>query len=277
MKKLLLLTLCLVGGTALFAQDKRHNFEVAYEVSDYEYREPHMENTMSLGGVKQGVSVSYLRRSVRSAELNEQDRSFASVEFRYMTGDVDYDGSVCNWGSGVCWPNKSNNLTDYYFELALKTGWAFKLAQPLELWPYLGVGWRYLRNHLEEGGNAGYLRTSTYVYMPLGLQLKYQAADSLKFSLSGEFDWLLSGQQYSDIPFTGGITNDQTQGYGVRAGLRADWALSSWASMFVEPFWRYWHVQNSEEVYLRMGGNLYAMREPFNTTREYGVRVGFVF
>ena len=270
MKKLLLLALCLVGGTALFAQDKRHNFDISYEISDYKYEEPRGNTPISLSGVKQGVSVTYLRRSVRSADFNEQDRSFASVEFRYMSGDVDYDGWLVDNEHGTATPDKYNNLTDYYFELAVKTGWAFKLARPLELWPYLGVGMRYLRNHLEQGSQYGYLRTSSYVYMPLGLQIKYQATDRLKLSLTGQFDWLLAGQQYSDISGTGGITNDQTQGYGVRAGLRADWALTSWANVFVEPFWRYWHVQNSE---ICCGG----WYEPFNTTREYGVRVGFAF
>ena len=76
--------------------------------------------------------------------------------------------------------------------------------------------------------------------------------------------------------------NSQRKGFGARASVKAEQELGQTA-IFVEPFVRYWKIQNSKFDYYYaedMGGGWYKLHggiEPFNTTREYGIRVGIAF
>ncbi len=277
-KKILGICLGLALCVPAFALEKRHQFELAAETSAYTYKEPHLDHPMKLTGAKYGASAVYTRRSLRSAYVTDEDPTFARLELRYMTGDVDYDGWKGNI-LGVGTDFSASNLRDYYVEAALKAGWKFQLTQPLSLSPYLGIGWRYLRNHLEESGEGGYLRTSTYIYMPLGLQAAYQVTDRFSLALNGQFDWLLSGQQFSDDS-SGGVYNDQDKGYGVRVSVKAQAELGK-VGVFVEPFWRYWQIQNSQPQYFKVwylgAWHLVEEREPYNKTQEWGIRAGITF
>ena len=121
MKKTLWIFLGLALCMPAHALDKRHTFEVAAETSVYKYQEPHLTHPMKLTGAKYGVSAVYTRNSLLSAQVNEQDRSFASLELRYLAGDVDYDGWKGDFlGNGETF--SANNLHDYYMEASLKTG-----------------------------------------------------------------------------------------------------------------------------------------------------------
>lgn len=83
MKKILLaLTVCMLC-LPLFAKDKQHRLDVAVELSDYGYREPHMEYPIHITAKKQGVSLVYTRQSVLSHDLTDDDPSFAIIELRY--------------------------------------------------------------------------------------------------------------------------------------------------------------------------------------------------
>lgn len=277
---LCLVAICLPG----WAQDKKHNLEIAYEHSDYTYKEPHMEYPIKLSGKKNGVSVQYLQRSVlTSGDVSDSDRSFAMLNFRYMNGDVDYDGWL-QWTDGSVTPSSASNLKDYYFEASLKVGAVYRLADPLDIWPYLGLGWRQLRNHMEQSGEGGYLRTSTYIYLPIGTNLRYKTSEKVSFTLNGQFDILLHGNQYSRMTdtsmFLDDSSNHQSQGYGIRASVRGDVNMGK-IGLFVEPFWRYWHIQNSDEEWFYIGGDPsnpgLSLVEPFNTTQEWGIRAGITF
>ncbi len=284
MKKIGLLVFTALLCLPVFAQDKKHNLEIAYEHSDYKYKEPHMANPIKTSGKKNGVSLKYTQRSIlTSGDVSDSDNSFASLEFRYMNGDVDYDGWM-HWTSGAVTPFSASNLKDYYFEAALKIGAVYRLADPLDIWPYLGLGWRQLRNHAEEMGAGGYQRTSTYIYLPLGTNLRYKASEKVSFTLNGQFDVLLHGNQYSRMTdtalFGDDSSNRQDKGYGIRVSVRGDVNMGK-VGMFVEPFWRYWHIQNSEEQWFYPGGDPtqpgVSLVEPFNTTTEWGIRAGITF
>lgn len=280
MKKIGIIVGLLLLSLGAFAQDKLHNLQIAYEVSNYKYREPGLMYLRAQP--KQGISILYTRRSVLSGDVSESDRSFASLEFRYMTGKVDYHG-----GRFDGTPLTLYNLKDYYFEGVLRVGAAYDLNENWELWPYLGFGWRQLRNHLEEGGPGGYLRESTYWYLPIGLNTRFHTESGWNFVLNGEFDWLLKGTQYSGemdlgepIGTLDGNTNAQNQGYGVRISLKAEKSLGK-IGLFVEPFWRYWHIQNSsiggKDLINYPGWYLDGFYEPKNYTHEYGLKAGITF
>ena len=296
MKKLICFLVALFICLPVLAEEKRHKLEVAYEHSDYGYREPHMEYPIHDFGKKQGFSLVYTRNSVLSDEVNEDDPSFAQLEFRYMNGKVDYDGY---WSDGT--PLKLKDEKDYYTEVALKFGRYYQLASSLKLWPYLGVGYRGLRNGKDEyidlgGGEYGYVyqRTSTYIYIPLGTSLSYDLNDAIRLTLNGQFDWLFRGNQNSHTGDmfinTNSISNKQHKGFGLRASLKLEADMGKFG-IFVEPFWRYWKIQNSKKeyfYYVDAGGNIIIdpgtgeplmgyIVEPFNITREYGIRAGIYF
>lgn len=284
MKKLLGMLLLAVLCLPVSAQDKKHNLEIAYEHSDYTYKEPHMEYPIKTSGKKNGVSFRYLQRSVLThGDVSDSDRSFAMLDFRYMNGDVDYDGWM-QYTNGTVTPFSASHLKDYYFEASLKVGAVYRLADPLDIWPYLGLGWRQLRNHAEQMGSGGYQRTSTYIYLPIGTNLRYKASEAVWFTLNGQFDVLLHGNQYSrmtdTVMFLDDSSNRQSQGYGIRASVRGDVNLGK-VGLFVEPFWRYWHIQNSEEQWFYSASNpsqpVLSLVEPFNTTQEWGIRAGITF
>ena len=243
-----------------------------------------MDNPIKDSGRKNGVSVKYIQRSVLTwGDMSEEDHSFASLEFRYMNGDVTYDGWLENLITGDVTPYSESHIKDYYFEAAVKIGAVYRLADPLELWPYLGIGWRQLRNHSEEGV-GGYQRTSTYFYLPIGTNVRYKVSEKVSFTLNGQFDVLLHGNQYSrmtDSPiFMDDSSNAQNEGYGIRVSVRGDVNMGK-IGLFVEPFWRYWHIQNSEEEWFYVGRDPanpgIALVEPFNTTSEWGIRAGICF
>ena len=288
MKKLLLCVAACLLALPVLAKDKQHRLDVAVELSDYGYREPHMEYPIHITAKKQGVSLVYTRQSVLSHDLTDDDPSFAIIELRYMDGKSDYDGYLMN---GT--PFKVEDEKDYYMEAALKIGARYRLMAPLSLRPYMGVGWRSLRNgsdgYITSGGVTGYTyqRTSTYIYIPLGAFLKYDMTDYLSFTLNGEFDWLIHGNQNSHVDDSwnvNSVSNPQHKGYGLRLSFKGKLDMGKFG-LFVEPFWRYWKIQNSSKAWYNLldeHGNIIVpnagyLVEPFNITREYGIKAGITF
>lgn len=94
MKKILIAVFALLVMAPANAQDKKHNFSLAFETSDYSYKEPSIEYPPHWTGTMYGVSAKYTGRGLfsDSAEDFASDRSFLNLEFRYMQGDTDYDG-----------------------------------------------------------------------------------------------------------------------------------------------------------------------------------------
>ena len=115
--------------------------------------------------------------------------------------------------------------------------------------------------------------------MPIGLNTIWQVTDRFSLTLNGQFDWLLSGRQFSDDS-SGGVYNDQDEGYGVRVSVKAQADFNK-IGVFVEPFWRYWQIQNSQPQYFKVwysgAWHLVEEREPYNKTQELGLRVGISF
>ena len=283
MKKILVIGVLLGLGVVCFAEDKMHNFQVAYEMSNYKYSEPKVMNLKAMP--KYGFSLQYMRRSVLSREWLEEDPSFAILDFRYMIGDVDYKGALLD---GT--PLSVSNLKDYYIELGLRLGKEYDLGLAWRIAPYFGLGYRRLTNHLEEAGTIGYLRESRYVYMPFGMNLRYTTEYGTNVMLNTEIDWLLRGSQYSGVMHDAliigsdtydlaGNRNKQDQGYGLRTSLKLE---KSWEKigLFVEPFIRYWHIQNSNieaKEIVGTGLALDGFYEPKNWTYEYGLKAGITF
>lgn len=252
MKKLILL-LVVFTALPLCAQQA---FEVAYETSSYTYREPDGSTPIRLKGRMQGASLRYENRLASAF--------FFALDGRWMGGTTDYSGWLM---SNPPTSHKFDDIGDYYYEGRLHLGSVLDLSQSLQVWLSTGLAYRYLKDHLNKDP-YGYLRESNYVYMPFTGELRLKGG-ICELDLRGEFDYLLIGWQKSHMTQRT-LHHDQREGYGVRvsAKLQVNFDKKK-TGVFVEPFYRYWNIRDSEE----RGGYM----EPHNTTKEIGLRAGFAF
>lgn len=253
MKKLLLFLLVFTA----FPLCAKQSLEVAYETSNYTYREPDGDTPIRLKGRMQGGSIRYENHIEESA-------IFFALDGRWMGGTTDYDGWL------MATPPISHqfeDIGDYYYEGRLHLGRVVDSSESTQVWVGTGLAYRYLKDHLNKDP-SGYLRESNYVYMPFTGELRFKGG-VWAVDLRGELDYLLFGWQESHMQ-QGTLRHDQTEGYGIRLSAKVQVNLDGHKSgIFVEPFYRYWDISDSES----RGGYL----EPHNTTREVGVRVGIAF
>ena len=91
-----------------------------------------------------------------------------------------------------------------------------------------------------------------------------------------EYDWFLGGRQYSHLEDAPGYSqtlyNKQSRGYGLRGAFKLA-REGELLEFFIEPFVRYWHIEDSE---LNCSSELCGL-EPNNRTEEYGARLGVKF
>ena len=170
------------------------------------------------------------------------------------------------------------------------------MGDVVDFCPYLGFGYRYLVNDGSKVDEAAYKRVSQYYYMPIGTKISKSFSSGFSITLTGEFDWLIAGEQSSRIgdliyQMSGGevetdyVHNYQRKGWGARFGLKVDIPITKKIGLFVEPYYRMWKIQNSGwgESDTTHSGSTYwywydlPFTEPFNTTRERGIRAGIYF
>jgi hypothetical protein len=280
--KTLLPTFLLIKSLSMATAE--HNFSIAYEMENYKYQEPGL---MSLSGIKRGLCAQYVITRKDNPKNNTDLKSFFVLEGRYLTGNVDYDGSYQN---GT--PVKFYDIKDYYYEGRLVGGGSIPLSARIELAPYFGFAYRRLTNNLGDVGFAGYDRISQYIYSPLGFKTNYKAGKGWTFSLKTELDLLWSGRQTSNMGVRdiyiknvgykkfnfGAVKNNQNNGYGYRlyGKIQKDFKR---ISLFMEPFIRGWHISDSETAYYVDTTKNYQISiiEPENKTREAGIKAGIYF
>lgn len=273
MKKFILLALAVCAVLPAYAQDKKNTYSIAYESSSYIYREPYMDNPISSRGRMSGVVFDYVGRSAFTAkDIDANDPSFLALQLRYMSGKVNYSGWSYNTLTGVTSAQYTSDISDYYLEGRLTAGGVYELGSALELWPYLGIAGRYLVDKGYEKSSSAYRRTSAYLYAPAGLTAKIKLPAKWTIALNGEYDIFISGTQKSRlsdaISTYPDISNKQGQGFGARTSLKIEKEFKQ-IGLFIEPFYRYWHIQNSDWV----DGN----QEPQNLTYESGLKIGITF
>ena len=275
---------CLVASfvfTLSAVAGERNSFEAAVETSKYQYREPHMQYPIKNTGRMTGVSAAFTHRSLLESYFGENP-AFVRIEGIYMKGKVDYDGYLQD---GT--PATSDDIDDWYVDGRLLFGQRYEFAeQSLILEPFLGLAYRFLQDNGQKKSDSGYLRESNYTYMPIGAHFTWNVTNSFRMMLKGEFDWLLEGKQKSGTsrfdPAFKDLKNTQKKGFGLRAGFRVEQDLGKIA-LFAEPFYRYWKIQNSKmDCYYTedIGGGWYMCYggiEPYNTTREWGMKAGIEF
>lgn len=232
----------------------RPGWELGVHASRYKYEEPGL---MSLEGYRGGVSGAFT--------ITTRSRVFLRLDLRVSHGILDYEGS-----------GTLKDVPDWLVEARALYGRDLALGSRMTLSPYVGLGFRYLRNDLRgttSTGTAGYVRASRYAYLPLGATLRLGIGERWALAPTLEYDVFLRGRQHSYLsdadPSLSNASNTQTRGRGYRASLMLetdDWSFGPWV--------QYWHIRDSRSVPV---SPLLIGMEPENKTREAGLELRWRF
>ena len=276
--------------------------EVNVSASSYTYVEPRplriSIHAAKIGGEYMGTVV-----------LSKSRHWYAQADVRGTIGNTTYEGWCTPWlikpNSGS--PNgyeldfgdhsacSETGDEDWYVEARgllgkdfMRGTWTFS--------PYTGLGFRYLLNGTT--GAAGF-RTDKYLYPPFGLAARTTVASHLLI-FTVEYDHLIHGWQTTRNSLLGGgnvpatptapaftidgiadVSFTQHSGWSARASAKYQ-VTNRWS---VEPFYVHWSVNaspSSDETVTFTVNRVTAREqlgfyEPFNTTDEFGAKLGFRF
>jgi hypothetical protein len=267
-----------------FVRNPYNQMELGVESYGYRYEEP---NFAKLEGYWFGFFGAYTHRLhendiIRSwQDVFNPNNSFNMfrVEGRFAYGNLDYESN----GSG-----SHKDEPNYVYNIKGTLGYDLNFSPTLRVTPYAGVGYRYLLD--DNGGKIypyngvnyfSYDRESYYVYIPIGLDVLNRLDHGWSIGYRFEYDALVDGTQKSHFedadPNYNTIKNDQNSGYGLQAYIRVMKDYERFG-LFVEPFVRYWDIEDSDISAVTYAGALdgYGL-EPANTSTEWGVRLGASF
>jgi len=237
-----------------------HAVEIGFEAFHKEYKEP---DVMNEKGMMYGVGLAY----------TYHDKAMFKASLLVAYGEVDYENS-----------GKLDGIPDRHVELRGLLGYDFSIDPTFLITPYIGLGYRFLRNDaagmITTTGARGYNRESNYFYTPVGIAIIKILPEGWTLAAEAEFDYLCYGKQYSDLsdanPLYPDVDNQQDQGYGIRGAIRIEKKIT-YSAIFFEPFIRYWHISQSDDTIFTAGGTTYRGYEPKNNTMEIGARLGLRF
>ncbi|MCA9408433.1 MAG: hypothetical protein KC733_07075, partial [Candidatus Omnitrophica bacterium] len=255
-----------------------HSLDFGTEISHITYEEP---DVMEEKGIMYGVFGVYTMREDANVKVqsfsdffsNYVHNRMARVDAKFSAGQVDYESN----GTGTI-----DDIDDYMFEVRGVLGYDFMVGAESLITPYLGVGYRYLTDKLggkiSTTGHFGYDRETHYLYMPFGLDFLVPLRNSWKVVFNAEYDLFLDGTQESHLedvsPSLNTLENNQDSGYGVRGSIKF-LKTSEDINFFIEPFIRYWNIDESDTATISCGGTPCALGfEPKNESTEAGVKIG---
>ncbi len=261
--------------------EKNGQWDMGTTISYIRYEEP---DFIEEKGAMFGIFGRYTYRSDENAELNSitdvldfyaENKMFA-LDSNLAFGSVDYE-SV---STGTV-----DNIFDLLFEIRGLAGIDMPVGDDTVLTPYLGFGFRYLFDGLggktTTTGHVGFDRESRYYYLPFGIETLTQLDDVWSFGLNVEYDLFLSGKQESHLEDVAAglstLENDQDNGFGVRGSVKLIREGEKY-NLLLEPFVRYWQIDESNIATITCGGTPCAAGvEPKNNSFEVGARVGVRF
>jgi len=258
------------------APQRKHTFEVGSEISHITYKEPGLMKTK---GIMQGINFAYafhgqLPPSAKNGMLK--------IEGRYSRGKVDYDGSLTDGKTVI--PFSIDDIPDYIFEVRGLFGNDFFVSEIISFTPYLGIGYRYLNDNAHKKSEYGYERESRYIYIPIGIEFIRRFERGWSLAVKAEFDAFAWGRQKSHLSDFyagyGDITNSQHKGYGLRGSFRIQ-KKGQIVGLIIEPFIRYWSIEDSELVPITDYGvpdpEGECWVEPKNNSTELGCKLALLF
>lgn len=240
----------------------RHRFEVSPLTFYLEYDEPFMTTR----GFMHGASGRY--------DFNDK-MLMLSLSFDYSTGDMDYDGQT--WGGT---PVKTETGDHLYEFRALIGGNIHRGA--FTFTPFIGFGNRYWNSEIY--GAGGYERDVTYFYSPVGLRVLKLVSRKWFVEMNAEYDLFWGGKVKSHLSDAIWHANDPKnhqgfgKGHGMRFSVKIAHTFHQKYFWYVEPFFKYWYVSESDTANLTINGVPVAVvYEPENDTTIFGVGVGIGF
>lgn len=195
------------------------------------------------------------------------------VEGEYHEGDLTYDGQYSD-GTKV-----TSDCDDWLYSIRGLVGAEFPLSN-FRLTPYLGLAYRYWNNTIE--GAGGYEREVSYIYSPMGLELKRSFDPGMETGLRAEYQLFWEGRvesHLSDSTIYDDVTNhqDMFSGHGFRGSLYFKYTAPKWL-FSVEPYYQYWKVAESDHATLSISGvRVGEAWEPKNETHQIGLNISIGF
>ena len=253
---------------------KKHIFDFGREDFYYRYNE---DIPIVNRGWMHGYYGNYTYRPDEGNLLNNEILNTYSLETRYARGDLDYKGS------GI-----DNDRTNKSYEIRALLGKEYLLEDRSKVTPYVGIGYRYLMDRgggrLTTTNHYGYNRESQYYYLPIGVTANIPAPHDWNVGLNIEYDFFWQGVQKSRLSdgdqFNGlgndDLRNHQDKGFGLRGSIKF-LKKSHLFDMYVEPFIRYWNIDQSKVQSGMVDGASIDGVEPKNNTTEIGSKIGLQF
>jgi hypothetical protein len=255
-----------------------HDFSLGAEIMNYHYKEPDVyqrydgdKKWMDMKGALFGVHGSY--------RLTYGDTLFLQPEGRLLIGREAYRAGD---NSGIEIKTR-RDIPDLIAEPRLLAGGNIALLSSMTLSPYAGIGYRLKIDDSEQaivrsksiyfnGHVFGCYRKSNYIYVPLGVEAKYQVSDVWFLSARGEYDYVIKGWQYTrtekSVISEPTVTDEQKGTHGIKGEVSVGYQFDK-VKLSLTPYCYYWHIGNST---WKNGA-----REPYNRTIETGLRLGVSF
>ncbi len=256
----------------------KHQVKLGGELSYFRYKEP---NVMNDEGVMQSIYGFYAYRPRKEDLFYTDVVNLVKADGRYGWGQVDYEAEN---GATI------DNIDDWSAELRGILGKEY-ITDPYQIAIYSGFGYRYLNDDTSGKTSTvrnttyyGYQRESNYYYIPIGFELSGEADPQWSFTVSGEYDWLVYGLQKSHLSDgnrflstkNDDAENPQHNGFGLRGSIKLT-KESAKTNLILEPFFRYWSIEDSDVVSAFVDGATGNFVEPKNNTIEAGLNLGVQF
>lgn len=261
---------------------RKHTLNTSTDLFYAKYVEP---DVMEQRGVLWGASGSYTYRPNKTDLLYLHSLNMYQMEGMVAAGKFNYEAEAASQ-AGLQIKDKD----DFMFELRGILGREYVDGKKI-IGLYSGVGYRYLNDDddgelhiVGSSGFYGYERESNYIYIPIGASLSVPIDRKNSFTIKGEYDAFIFGWQVSHLsdgnPYLSlpneDVTNDQKRGFGLRGSIQFLHNAERWR-FSVEPFFRFWNIEDSEVVRAFVDGGFSNVLEPENKTFESGVRLGVEF
>lgn len=251
--------------TTSMAPMARHIWKFGPELSYIKYKEP---DVMEQKGMMYGIVGSY----------TYHNKLMLKGEGRFGYGLLDYEGATFG---GT--PITINKIPNYIMEFRGLIGYDFTVFNATTtITPYIGLGYRYLDDNSQKKSSAGYERESNYLYSPIGVEAVNNLENGWSWGVSIEYDLFWKGRQKSYLSnFVAGLNNpenDQNSGYGLRGSILIKKIVGR-MSYSLEPFIRYWNIDNSDGQNMTFNGvdTGVVLYEPQNNSTEVGLKFNVEF
>jgi hypothetical protein len=254
------------------SQAKRETLglSVGLETVTVSYQEP---GIMSESGAFSGFDVGY--------DLALSGGYSFHFEGEYLTGQVNYDGSVSSYDAEtqittVTPMTSGGNDSLANFRATFVNEQVFTRMTKVSY--YLGTAYRDLFDKID--GVGSYRRNIDYIYLPTGATFTFAPNDHWSFSQTNEFDIFLTGSATSYLSDANSndpnVTNKQNGGYGFRISASAKRDFEKYA-LRLQSYLQYWQIDASQSVRATLqqqrGPVEETLIEPSNRSTMYGINL----